>query len=1089
MSIDSSRENAQEEIMWGKPANDIINGIGNIRTVYPERGIWELVQNARDVAQLRQKVNILFVRQPDCFIFSHDGIPFNWKTLDALVLQTSSKSDTDEAQVGQYGTGFLMTHKFGLRFDLSAPLKVEDDKELYYYFRNFRIDRSATNKRDMRNAIEAQFAEMKKWQDEQSCTPNPTLNTVFRYLCEHDIEKCNVKKAFLTSPALVPYVMLLNDQIGSIDFKDEVDPQTSLWERSDFEWYEKAVLEDEKGCNGRVYSTKVNKKEYFVIKSEDKACKNSNLDRIIVILPVRQEGDTLVAENLGKEKPQLYIHLPLLYTADWGLDFILHSPDFTCDTDKRDNLRLVCNGQNDDKQVADNKAIIDLGRELIFEFIDQYVDKIKDAKYLVRDNFKIKQGEDKLSEYYRSLRKQFRDRYRLLNIVVQEDGNFTSVDSIRVLDESLTAACSDEAHGGLKLLSAIYRLLDSHTDIIKPLERDMIYWSSTVGGWYKDEENPRTLTIDQLAELISKTDIADEYTEWLYTICQYIIRKQRVDLFATYKIVPNEKDKLCLLKPLLSPKSFATVVKKALSVMVPEKVEFFIHPDFAQLFPEMGNYGDSEAKTDLSAYISKHNDELSKQREVLKNRIVSSQYNNDQDNPQFERYAYPDDVVLSIVRLYEALLPKDSTGFQAKSLELLMDYHGLKKSENIIQLDKETFDVRTCCTTLLHDAFFRFTLLQDKSDKADWCKRMVANVYSSSDSKAMLAYYQIYPDQTDRFKYADSLQKQPDTMLDRVVELYDEIAKPSIPLKNSLVSSSYACCFIGSKILSTNDTCSAIEKVVKDRNYNITDYDKQNLIVEIIQNLSSDNKNGIVWRSMFGDIDSHKGQLVFSIIKSQSKRDSIFQIMKVKDDSRLKLIASLAERDDLQELIEEGGKVLIQKRNEANDTKYKKDLGEYVEKFLVDRLDKELKVRIGADTKDEQGGQDIIIYKEGIPVYYIEIKSRWANDRSVLMSTMQYQRSIKNPEHYALTCANMYGFDRTYVDKHEYPPLKDILPRIKVLETIGFDNKDLVKRVANENIDPHVNPGYQILVPQELIKQEGIEFDEFLRHLVERLKE
>jgi hypothetical protein len=240
---------------------------------------------------------------------------------------------------------------------------------------------------------------------------------------------------------------------------------------------------------------------------------------------------------------------------------------------------------------------------------------------------------------------------------------------------------------------------------------------------------------------------------------------------------------------------------------------------------------------------------------------------------------------------------------------------------------------------------------------------------------------------------------------------------------------------------------------------------------------------------MFGDIDAHKGQLMFSIIKSQSKRDSIFQIMKVDDDIRLKKIAELSKRDDLDELIRLGEEAVERKRNEMNDFAYKKMLGEYVEEYLFKEVGGQLQeTKVCID--DEQGGQDLIIRKKGEPVYYIEVKSRWRNDVSVLMSTLQYQRSIENEDRYALTCVDMFGFDRSLIGKHEYPSLEEILPRIRVIENIGYLNKGLVKQVQNESKDPHVNPGYQILVPQDLIKGDESEtFDVFLQRLVEKVKD
>jgi hypothetical protein len=1081
-TIKDSRERAHEENMWGKPANDIINGIGNIRTVNPSRGIWELVQNARDVVRKGERAKICFTRNENSFVFQHDGMPFTWKTLEALMLQTSSKSDTDAAQVGQYGTGFLTTHKFGLKFYLSAPLKLSDDEDVYYNIQNFLIDRSATDKDQMRAAIRRQWDETSNWVNTNEKSETPTRHTIFKYICEHEVEKNNVKVAFDLSPRLVPYVLLLNDNIESITFKDNVIAgNESSFERKDSDW-----LLERKLDNGCVYSTVINASTYFIIKSSEKSKKDNNSSRIIVILPIVRENDKLRAVNIGKDIPQLNINLPLLGTSDWGLDFMFHSPDFTCDTDKRDNLLFVGNGQNSDSQADDNREIIELGKNLIFEFIDSYINQVTDAKYLLRDNFNVRQSEDELGEFYKKSRSEFREKFKSLQVVAQPDNSFVAVDKIKVLDKDLLESCKEYP----ELLTAIYNLLDKHKEgIVKPVESDMLYWSETLDGWYREEDNPHSLNIDDIAELISKTEITSKDIDWVLEICQYIVKKQRNDLFDKYAIIPNEAGTLHLLKPLLKPIEFLPVVKNALTAMVPEKVELYIHSSFFGLFPNLATYSYKEAKEDLSNYINNHNTEHFDKRKAAKVAIQSSESNDNIEVEKFHQYLYASDIYEAIIRLYESLIPENSDSFASKALDLLLEFYGLKKTENVIRINKDIFDERTFYTTLLYDSLLSFTLLKDKSPKADWCKRMVELLYGSSENKDLLNNYLVYTNQRGNYKYADKLKKQPVDLPDRVVELYDEIACPSESLKNSLVSKKYSSYFVGTAVLSSTEICDGIEAKIRERGYSITNYEKQNLIVEIIEKLSSSNEEEKLWKKLFSDIDDHKGQIMFSIIQSQSKKESIFQIMKVKDDNRLKLIASLADRDDLQELIDAGEQALIQKRNEANDNQYKKDLGEYVEGFLVEHLDKELRETVHVDTKDEQGGQDIIIYKNKVPIYFIEVKSRWANDRSVLMSTMQYQRSIQNPDCYALTCANMYGFDREYVDNHKYPPLEEIMPRIRVLEHIGNYNKDLVKKVDNEKLDPHVNPGYQILVPQDLINSDkGEDFETFLHNLIEKIK-
>ena len=130
--INKQAKDSKSNTLWGKPANDIINGRDYSASAKPIRAIWEMVQNARDVSE--SESNIVFTRRNGTFEFKHDGMPFLNNTLNALILQTSAKMRNDGDSVGQYGTGFLTTHKFGRKFYLSGSLKLVDDEELYYNF-------------------------------------------------------------------------------------------------------------------------------------------------------------------------------------------------------------------------------------------------------------------------------------------------------------------------------------------------------------------------------------------------------------------------------------------------------------------------------------------------------------------------------------------------------------------------------------------------------------------------------------------------------------------------------------------------------------------------------------------------------------------------------------------------------------------------------------------------------------------------------------------------------------------------------------------------------------------------------------------
>lgn len=122
--------------------NKIRQGLEGLGPKSIERAIWELVQNARDVSPNAQMRIELFC---DKIVFSHHGEPFYYTSLRALVKQDSSKDRTGADVVGQYGTGFMTTHKFNTQVYVSAPYCVKSGKDNidgYFLLNDFLLDRS-----------------------------------------------------------------------------------------------------------------------------------------------------------------------------------------------------------------------------------------------------------------------------------------------------------------------------------------------------------------------------------------------------------------------------------------------------------------------------------------------------------------------------------------------------------------------------------------------------------------------------------------------------------------------------------------------------------------------------------------------------------------------------------------------------------------------------------------------------------------------------------------------------------------------------------------------------------------------------------
>ncbi|MFR9660602.1 MAG: DUF3883 domain-containing protein [Rikenellaceae bacterium] len=133
---------------------------------------------------------------------------------------------------------------------------------------------------------------------------------------------------------------------------------------------------------------------------------------------------------------------------------------------------------------------------------------------------------------------------------------------------------------------------------------------------------------------------------------------------------------------------------------------------------------------------------------------------------------------------------------------------------------------------------------------------------------------------------------------------------------------------------------------------------------------------------------------------------------------------------------------------------------------------------------DEQRGQDLIVRVDDTPIYYIEVKSRWESDRSILMSTMQHQTSYKQKDRYALCAVDMSNYDKELAKTHQYPDLQEMIDRISVVDNIGALNERMQDAVENkEESCVYIAGGYEVLVSQKVIDINKKDFTLFIEHL------
>ena len=275
--------------------------------------------------------------------------------------------------------------------------------------------------------------------------------------------------------------------------------------------------------------------------------------------------------------------------------------------------------------------------------------------------------------------------------------------------------------------------------------------------------------------------------------------------------------------------------------------------------------------------------------------------------------------------------------------------------------------------------------------------------------------------------------------------------------------------------LSAKDVAGEIEKRLEENGFH------DSAILDIINNTDKDE----CWERWFPHITVQKAELFLNHVREDCK-ESVFKLMKINDPQKLGQLAELADEIDFDEIINKGRAAMISQRNQEADFNFKYDLGKYVEQMIQQQLSDSISTN-GVTVKVEQYGSDLSICKNGIPAYYIEVKSRWGTDQSVMMSPLQMRQSVEEANNYALCCVDMSHCKFSDDDEHVYPPLEEVLPFIKVLLNIGNVNRDVADIANGVNNRPvHIGGDFKCVVPQATISH-GVEFNFLIDDIVSKV--
>jgi hypothetical protein len=1029
-------------------ADKIILGIKKIGPKDAKRASWELFQNAVD---LSPSCEIELKLLDNELIFSHNGVPFTMHTLDCLFTQVSSKTLTEKKlereeadPTGQYGTGFMTSHSFGDIVKVSGAIQDELEGEDsnhtalgHIKFTDLVIDRSTQDWEKLCDEISNLRKTVTELLNEQP-TFDELPKTVFKFGFNNELNKKRAFDATESLKIILPYVMIFNDRLKKVTVFDNQGNTTT---------YIKNEVEE---FSEYFYTREIQ------INNESKRINYLKTGRLIVVLPIENtstvEGSIGKAEILPPSLPRLFLFYPLIGTEHFGFNFVIHSKNFQ-PTEPRDGLHLSSENEKNKTEELVNQELMQEASDLIFSFLETNLSKIQNPHLLAEINFSVSSDDVELNKYFIEFKEKWTNKFKTLPFVETQTAKISAQQAVFLSNAVINEA--DE-----NTLKAIYNIVGGFYDNI-PKSELIPMWTKLMDDW--NILDIKRIEFSDIADKIQEKGAIESFNKPdLVLLYQEMIRKGEGELFANKSLSPNIKGQFRKQVELSKSIDLTDELIPLADVINPKITNRQIVNDFLLEGLEFENFGRRNYMELINASLDENIKENTRSANLPEN-------------------------YLACLIQYASIIPKeDSISGPVKVIKLIEEHYGLELSSIILPSipgeEKENIDIRKG----QNDLFKVF--LNDISDKdAEWTKEKVEELatilkeaFNYADVKKIFLRYDVYPNQLHELKGISNLYRD-DKIPKFVKDLYDSIVEPNNPIRTKLAHSVIENIHDEMKSIKALDLTSDIEVRFFGESGNeihMENHPYRSDIIDIIRNFKPDQENNEIYEKLFPATSRNKSAILVQLADG----DASFTILS-QSEAVIRKLAGIAGHPNLDELIKLGEDALLRKQQEEAEMRYKKKIGNHLEGVLLNRLSQ----NINAKVLSVQDGQDLVIYIDEKPVYYIEVKSKWLETTPIRISRNQTLRAHQNLNCFALCSIDMTKY--TGADKYEIQNIESVIDHMKFNTDLGTKVEHLVEIYENAHqIDKFSLDGdYRTLIPAGYIK-EGKDLSQFESELLKYIE-
>ncbi len=951
-------DSRQKERLRGCYQKVVKNGIERNNHRSYERAVWELMQNAGDQsdhAVIKMKLS------NDEFCFSHKGEPFKMTTLCNLVEQQSSKSEEDD-NVGQYGTGFMVTYSLSRKVHIEGYCKIEDKRVPL----DFWLDRTYDDEETFIEELEKELKLIDKLIDERyTDSPNDwTSNdwTSFTYSLDQE-KSIKIKDRIEKTIHLMPFVLVFNDKIA----------ECSIISSGRTTKYTKGLQE----CNeadGKNYRKVVTQIE-ITKEGEPRTVEIVSIESIDgysrVIVPPLPSGFDAV-----KDIPSQFLFFPLLGTENFGINFIFHSSKLYPVGD-RDSYLLP---NENDSSPAKAKSNEDVLNEMIDMLFNYYRDN-PSAQNLPLDfaevSFKYyKEGDPKTKEFYEKLQNKFSDEFQGWRMIPTMNGykSIRDADHPKVLSPEFYKSLEEQIGKHLPVIQEFAARF-----FVIP-QKDIVEWSKVVYGWNPNESN-YYIKLEDICRNIK------EESEHLKDFLLYLKDLGKTDDLANqYPLIPNRKAELKSSKDLKDGKTINPALYEIASPIIGDKADKIVDEEYSDIV-DLSKYTREDLLEDVESSIRRWRNDYIRPHKLMEDDVrvrtiirYCSAYKNTSEMEDADKYR--DELMPVICAFYNDVEYKrqeipshspDERDLYGDAFDFLIDYTLLMISQKLRLGDNDNRNLL-------------LTFLKKLAKGNDELKKKIKD-------------YAVIPNQLSELKEASKLRLADFEYKEEIIELYKEAFSQDEnetvkDLRAELVHEDFKDIYGFDKY--GGDT---VGGKIEDRLEKI-EYKNNAAVPKIIRNLD-DPEKGKIWKKYFPKIEKNKYRILYAIGKPEDLE--ALYIIQMKGSDAMQAFAKLADRDDCDAILQRAIDIIIQKQKDDRDYNFKLRIG----KLIENEIRKEISNIGEFSVYDVQPEQDIVISYNGEDLYYIECKAKWNFSDPAHMSSPQIKKAVREKERYALFCVDL----------------------------------------------------------------------------------